>query len=251
MSGVKPTISCLKSCFDVAFANKETLVAKGRYINKLIGKKKSKLIPIDSEISSLYQLKKYILEFKQEETILKYGITASGGSLRDKTNQDLINTTKDEVLNHPNWKMGKKITIDSATLLNKAFEVIECIQYFNINLEDVEVLQERTSHVHAFIKTNVCTYYFISQPDMKDNILYAISDSRVDSTKIFTNNDNHPLTQLSLNKYPLFTHCLTIYKKNPNLMSKYINVSQHAANLFINDKIIYVELIKYMLNKVR
>ena len=123
--GLMPTAVAIENGRDVLLANKETLVIGGEIINKMAQEKKVKIIPIDSEHSAIYQL----INDKNKDDIKKLLITASGGSLRDKSKEELATVTKDEVLHHPNWKMGNKITVDSATMINKGFELIEAHYY--------------------------------------------------------------------------------------------------------------------------
>ena len=126
-SGLKPTISAIKSKKDIALANKETLVVAGKYIMSLSEEYEVKILPVDSEHSAIYQC----LVGERPSTVEKIYLTASGGPFLNKEKKDLLNVSKKEALKHPNWSMGAKISIDSATLMNKGLEVIEARWLFN------------------------------------------------------------------------------------------------------------------------
>ena len=125
--GFLPTLCAIEHHKDVALANKETLVVGGKFIKESIQKNQVKLLPVDSEHSAIYQC---MMGYEKED-VKRLIITASGGSFRDKTRDELKNVTKEEALAHPNWSMGAKITIDSATMMNKGFEVIEAHYLFD------------------------------------------------------------------------------------------------------------------------
>ncbi|MDO9628804.1 MAG: 1-deoxy-D-xylulose-5-phosphate reductoisomerase, partial [Acholeplasmataceae bacterium] len=144
-AGLRPTVEAIKSGKDIALANKETLVMAGDYIKELIDTYRVKLYPIDSEHSALWQT----LDGEDPKNIFKVVITASGGTFRDLKREDLVNVTLDEALKHPNWSMGAKITIDSATMMNKGLEVIEAHHLFNLPYEKIETVLHRESVVHG------------------------------------------------------------------------------------------------------
>ena len=171
-SGLRPTVNAIKSGKDVALANKETLVVAGKLINQLIEKYKVKLIPIDSEHSALLQC----LAGENISSVSKIILTASGGPFRNKTLKQMKDITVDEALSHPNWKMGKKITIDSATMMNKGLEVIEAKWLFKTETEKIDVLIHPQSVIHSmveFIDGSIKAQLGI--PDMKIPIQYAIT----------------------------------------------------------------------------
>jgi len=171
-SGLRPTVNAIKSGKDVALANKETLVVAGKLINQLIEKYKVKLIPIDSEHSALLQC----LAGENISSVAKIILTASGGPFRNKTLKQMKDITVDEALSHPNWKMGKKITIDSATMMNKGLEVIEAKWLFKTETEKIDVLIHPQSVIHSmveFIDGSIKAQLGI--PDMKIPIQYAIT----------------------------------------------------------------------------
>lgn len=155
-TGLVPTVHTIEKGIDLALANKESLVVGGELIKKLLKKSTSHLYPIDSEHVALQKL----INSHSREDIDSLIITCSGGSFRDKTRKELENVTVKEALNHPSWKMGAKITIDSATLVNKGFEIIEAYYLFDFPLDKIQVLLHDESIIHSLIK-------------MKDNSLVA------------------------------------------------------------------------------
>ncbi|HMS66105.1 MAG TPA: 1-deoxy-D-xylulose-5-phosphate reductoisomerase [Ignavibacteria bacterium] len=171
-SGLNPTVNAIKSGKDIALANKETLVIAGKLINDLIEKHKVKLIPIDSEHSAILQC----LAGEDKKSVKKIILTASGGPFRNKTYDELKTISVNEALIHPNWKMGAKITIDSATMMNKGLEVIEAKWLFEIDNDSIEVLIHPQSVIHSmveFIDGSVKAQLGI--PDMKIPIQYAVT----------------------------------------------------------------------------
>lgn len=172
MIGLEPTYAAAKSGKNIALANKETLVAGGALIMKTVSEKGGKLIPVDSEHSAIYQC----LAGNDPKNINRLILTASGGPFRGKTKKDLENVSVAEALNHPNWKMGKKITIDSATLMNKGLEVIEAHWLFNTPPNQIEVLVHPESIIHSMVEYK--DHSILAQlgaADMRGPINYAFS----------------------------------------------------------------------------
>lgn len=171
-SGLSPTLSAIQSGKNIALANKETLVIAGKIINKLLQKHKTGLYPIDSEHSAIFQC----LIGEPADSVSKLIITASGGPLRNKSMEEIKHTTVEEALNHPNWVMGKKITIDSATMMNKGLEIIEAHWLFNLPPEKLEVLIHPQSVVHSMVefKDNSIKAQ-LGIPDMKIPIQFALT----------------------------------------------------------------------------
>ena len=171
-AGLEPTIEALKAGKDIALANKETLVVAGEHITRLAARNKSNIIPVDSEHSAIFQC----LAGEADNQIEKIILTASGGPFREKTYEQLKNITKNEALMHPNWCMGDKITIDSATMMNKGLEVIEARWLFNLSPEQIEVIIHPQSVIHSivqFIDGSMKAQMGI--PDMRIPIQYALS----------------------------------------------------------------------------
>ena len=171
-AGLAPTIEAIKLGKRIALANKETLVTAGKFIISLCKKYHSELIPVDSEHSAIFQC----LCGEDKNDIRKIILTASGGPFLNKTKNQLESVTIEEALNHPNWKMGNKITIDSATMMNKGLEVIEAYWLFNLMKEQIEVIIHPQSIIHSMVEFNDGSIKAqLSLPDMKLPILYAIT----------------------------------------------------------------------------
>ncbi|PGD64010.1 1-deoxy-D-xylulose-5-phosphate reductoisomerase [Bacillus wiedmannii] len=170
--GILPTIEALKNGKDIAIANKETLVAAGHIVTATAEKYKRKLIPVDSEHSAIFQC----LNGENEKEISNLIITASGGAFRDKSRAEMINLKASEALKHPNWQMGAKLTIDSATLMNKGLEVIEAHWLFNIPYEKIQVLVHKESIIHSMVEFQDGSIMAqLGQPDMKTPIQYSFT----------------------------------------------------------------------------
>lgn len=171
-AGLKPTISAIKAGKRIGLANKETLVVAGELITKLSGKHKAEIIPVDSEHSALFQCMVGEMDNPVEKVIL----TASGGPFRHKSYDYLKKVTQIQALKHPNWDMGAKITIDSATLMNKGFEVIEAKWLFDLTPQQIEVVVHPQSIIHSMVQfTDSSIKAQMGMPDMKLPIQYALS----------------------------------------------------------------------------
>lgn len=171
-AGLAPTIEAIKLKKRIALANKETLVVAGELIINLCKTYGAELIPVDSEHSAIFQC----LVGEDSKHINKIILTASGGPFLSKTKEELAHVTIDEALNHPNWKMGNKITIDSATMMNKGLEVIEAYWLFNLPKEKIEVVIHPQSIIHSMVEfTDGSLKAQLSSPNMKLPILYALT----------------------------------------------------------------------------
>ena len=170
--GLRPTLEAIKKGITIAIANKETLVTAGHLVMQAAKEYNVPILPVDSEHSALFQA----MNGEKRSEIAKLIITASGGSFRDRTREELKNVTVKDALNHPNWSMGSKITIDSATMMNKGLEVIEARVLFDIAYDDIEVLLHRESIIHSMVEfhdTSVIAQ--LGTPDMRIPIQYALS----------------------------------------------------------------------------
>ncbi|MCX8023186.1 MAG: 1-deoxy-D-xylulose-5-phosphate reductoisomerase [Syntrophorhabdaceae bacterium] len=174
--GLEPTLYSLRAGKILALANKESLVMAGRVVSKLLKKHNGRLIPIDSEHSALFQVMKKI----RRSELSKITITASGGPFRGKKKKFLEEVRPEEALTHPTWKMGKKVTLDSATLMNKGLEVIEARWLFNLDPERIKVLVHPESIIHGMVEcTDGSIFAYMAHPDMKIPISYAINEGRI------------------------------------------------------------------------
>ena len=171
MIGIRPTIAAVNAGIDIALANKETLVTAGHIIVPLAKEKHVNIYPVDSEHSAIYQC----LKAQDRSMVDKILLTASGGPFLGRKYDELKDVTLNDALNHPNWSMGKKITIDSASLVNKGLEVIEAKWLFDVDIKDVEVIVHPQSIIHSMVqfKDNAILAQ-LGLPDMKLPIQYAL-----------------------------------------------------------------------------
>jgi len=170
--GLESTLEAIKQQKTIALANKETLVTAGHLVMAAAAKYQSPILPVDSEHSALFQS----MNGEKRSQVSKLILTASGGSFRDRTRKELERVTIQDALNHPNWSMGAKITIDSATMMNKGLEVIEAQVLFDMSYDDIEVLLHRESIIHSMVEfhdTSVMAQ--LGTPDMRVPIQYALS----------------------------------------------------------------------------
>jgi len=171
-AGLRPTVAAIESGKDIALANKETLVVAGELITSLVEKHQVKLLPVDSEHSAIFQC----LAGEEANPIEKIILTASGGPFRGKTLNDLLQVTKAQALKHPNWTMGAKITIDSASLMNKGLEVIEAKWLFGLEYDQIDVIIHPQSIIHSLVQFQDGSLKAqLGLPDMKLPIQYALT----------------------------------------------------------------------------
>lgn len=171
MIGIRPTIAAIEAGKDIALANKETLVTAGHIIMPLAKEKNVRILPVDSEHSAVFQA----LNGENGKQVSRILLTASGGPFRGKTRKELENVQPEDALKHPNWAMGQKITIDSATLVNKGLEVMEAKWLFGAELEQIEVVVQPQSVIHSMVEfTDGAVMAQLGTPDMKLPIQYAL-----------------------------------------------------------------------------
>ncbi|MBS6520307.1 MAG: 1-deoxy-D-xylulose-5-phosphate reductoisomerase [Clostridiales bacterium] len=171
MIGIRPTIEAIKAGKDIALANKETLVTAGHIIMPLAKEYQVAILPVDSEHSAIFQS----LQGGQEKALHKILLTASGGPFRKKTREELLDIQVEDALKHPNWEMGRKITIDSSTLVNKGLEVIEAKWLFDVSLDQIEVVVHPQSIIHSMVEyVDGAIIAQLGTPDMKLPIQYAL-----------------------------------------------------------------------------
>lgn len=191
MIGIRPTMAAISAGKDIALANKETLVTAGHLIMPLAKEKGVKILPVDSEHSAIFQC----LHGEQKRQVEKILITASGGPFRGRTREELKNVKVEDALKHPNWSMGRKITIDSATLVNKGLEVMEAKWLFDVDFDQIEVVVQPQSIIHSMVQfQDGAVMAQLGTPDMRLPIQYALyypdrlylNDERLDFAKIGT-----------------------------------------------------------------
>jgi len=243
MIGIQPTMEAIKAGKDIALANKETLVTAGHIIMPLVKQYGVKLLPVDSEHSAIFQS----LRGESGAKIEKILLTASGGPFRGKKRDELLHITPEDALKHPNWFMGKKITIDSSTLVNKGLEVMEAKWLFDVEPDQIEVLIQPQSILHSAVQFN--DGGIIGQmgvPDMKLPIQYALLYPERDSldTKRV---DFFALGQMTFEKpdkdtfkgLPLAYRAL---ERGGNIPTVYNAANEFAVAKFLNHKISYLDI---------
>lgn len=227
--------------FDIALANKETVVLGGEFIFKLAEEKGVKLIPVDSEHSALYSLIK-----AHGDDVERLIITASGGPFVDR--MDLSGVSLEEALHHPTWKMGKKITIDSASLANKGLEVIEAGYLFNFKAEDITVTVHRQSIVHSLVKLrNGAIYAQLSPPDMTLPIINAISDGHLNLKDVvqpldFSTSFSLTFEKWDENRFRMLSLAYMALEKRNAYPIAYNIADEVAVNAFISGKIDFMDI---------
>lgn len=247
-AGLKPTLEGISLGKDIALANKETLVAGGEIVMKLAKEKGVRIIPVDSEHSAIFQC----LGFKRDADFRKLIITASGGAFRDLPKEKIGKMKAADALRHPNWDMGKKITIDCATLLNKGLEVIEACRLYNAPLEKVEAIIHPESIIHSMVE--FCDGVIMAQlgyPSMEIPIQLALTyPKRYETGVPFLSLAGKTLhfDNIDTDRFPCFSLALDAYKKG-GLYPCAMNAANEAAvMLYLEDKIKFydiAELISY------
>lgn len=254
MVGIRPTLAAIKKKKNIALANKETLVAAGSIIMNEARKNGVNIYPVDSEHSAIFQCLRGENTCDVENLIL----TASGGPFRGKGLNELKSVTLKEALNHPNWSMGKKITIDSATLVNKGLEVIEAVHLFDMNIDDVSVVIHPQSIIHSMVSFRDGSIKAqLGLPDMKIPIAYAlfyphrnlIEDERLDFFKMQHLDFEKP----DLNVFSGLKLAFMAGKKAGNMTAIFNAANEKAVEAFLNEKISFLDiysLIEYAMEKV-
>lgn len=245
-TGFIPTLKAIEAKKDIALANKETLVAGGDLVKKAISKYKVNLYPIDSEHSAIFQC----IHGNRKEDIKRLIVTGSGGSFRDLPVEELENVTVEAALKHPCWSMGSKITIDSATMMNKGFEVIEAHYLFDIDYDHIDVILHRESIVHSMVEFNDGSVLAqMGNPDMRVPIQYALmypkhvecpNYHQLDLGKILSLN----FKEMDYNRYPLVAIAKEIGKYGGNLGAVLNGANDTAVALFLDHKIKFLDIEK-------
>lgn len=242
-AGLVPTLEALKAGKAIALANKETLVVAGELVMDTAIKYGAPIIPVDSEHSAIYQC----LVGESNNPIEKIILTASGGPFRTKTIDEIQNVSLKEALNHPNWCMGNKITIDSATLMNKGLEAIEAKWLFGLKPEQVEIIVHPQSIIHSMV--GFCDGSLKAQmglPDMKLPIQYALGfPNRISSNSERLNFSDFPsltFEQPDLEKFPNLRIALDCMKQGGNLACTMNAANEIAVAAFLEEKISFTDI---------
>ena len=247
LAGLKPTLDSIKFSKKIAIANKESLICAWNLIEKKLKKHKTKFIPIDSEHFSIWSLLNDSKNSKVEEII----ITASGGPFLNLAFNKFKKIKPNAAINHPNWKMGKKISIDSATMMNKVFEVIEAQRIFNIDLNKFKILIHPKSYVHAIVKfTNGLTKILIHDTSMKIpifNSIYSEKTKKIKTKKLnISNLNNLNFIKVDTKRYPSIKILKTIPKKISFYETVIVSANDELVDLFLEGKIIFQDIVKYL-----
>tara|TARA_B100000780_G_C21098761_1_gene443293 strand:+ start:695 stop:1873 length:1179 start_codon:yes stop_codon:yes gene_type:complete len=248
LAGLKPTLDAIKFSYNVAIANKESIICGWNFIERYLKKYKTNFIPIDSEHFSIWSL----IKNYQSSQIQKIYITASGGPFLKLSKIKLKKVSPKNAIKHPNWSMGKKISVDSATLMNKVFEVIEAQRIFNLPLSKFKILIHPNSYVHAIVKfTNGITKFLIHDTSMEipifnslyfDNSFKKLKSKAIDFDKI----NNLNFTEVINSKFP----SVNLLKKIPDKISLFetvlVSANDYLVESFLNKKISYPEIYRIL-----
>jgi 1-deoxy-D-xylulose-5-phosphate reductoisomerase len=243
-AALRPTLSAVPHVRRIALANKETLVMAGDIFINEVKAHKVELIPIDSEHSAILSL----IENLNPKDIARIILTASGGSLRDKTIKEMRDVTPDEALAHPNWNMGSKITIDSATMMNKGLEVIEAHHLFEIDYNQIEVVIHPESIIHSMVETSDgALFAHMGVPDMAHPILYSL---------VYPERRRNPFGRLDLetikklsfspfdnSRYPALKLCFTAGKQGGTMPAVLNAANEVAVDAFLEKRILFTDII--------
>ncbi len=247
IAGLRPTLSAIEAGKTIALANKETLVTGGETVNRKANEKGVKIIPVDSEHSAIFQS----LQGAPEKSLKKILLTASGGPFYGKTREELENVTIKQALNHPNWSMGAKITVDSATMMNKGLEVIEAVHLFGITADNIEVLIHRQSILHSGAElSDGAVIAQLGTPDMRLPIQYALTyPDRSDfaferlsladiGTLTFARPDNRTFRCLPL--------CIEAIKRGGLAPAAVNGANEEAVRMFLEGRIKFLQIADFV-----
>ena len=247
MIGIRPTIAAIESGKTIALANKETLVTAGHIIMPLAKEKGVKILPVDSEHSAIFQS----MNGEKKDQVEKILLTASGGPFRGKKTEDLLNIQVEDALKHPNWSMGRKITIDSATLVNKGLEVIEAKWLFDVSLDQIQVVVHPQSIIHSMVQyKDGGIIAQLGTPDMKLPIQYALfyPDRRdLPGKKL----DFYELSQMTFEKPDTDTFyglklAYDAAKTGGSMPTVYNAANEKAVSLFLDRKIKFLQIPEFI-----
>ena len=250
-SGLAPTISAIKANKDIALANKETLVVAGELVTELLKKSTSKVIPVDSEHSAIYQC----LVGEEPQSVKRLIITASGGPFRTFDAERLKTVTVKDALRHPNWDMGAKITIDSATMLNKAFEIIEAHWLFGIDANRIDAVVHPQSIIHSMVEfVDGAVKAQLGLPDMHLPIRYALGDA----SRLATNEPSLTLADYAnltfeapdANRFPGINLSYYALEKGGNAACVINAANEIAVAAFLREQIGFLDIYKIILQSL-
>ena len=241
-SGLKPTVELIKNGIDIALSNKESLVLGGHFIMPLARKNNVKIIPVDSEHSAIFQC----LHGENHSNLKKIILTGSGGPFLEKPLEDFDKITPTEALKHPNWNMGAKISIDSATMMNKALELIEALWLFNIDIKQIEISIHPQSIVHSMVEFIDGSYKaHLGVPDMKVPIQYALTYPTRNKLSV----DSLDLSNLNLefklpdyDRYPILAFVEELIHVGGNRVAVMSIANDYIVQKFLDEKISFNQI---------
>ena len=240
--GLKPSITALENDKILCLANKESLVVGGEIINGLLANGKGKLYPIDSEHVAIAKCLAV-----DNQNVDKIIITASGGPFRNLRRDQLTDITPEQALAHPNWKMGKKITVDSATMVNKTFEVIEAYYLFGYDFSKIDIILNLNSYVHSIVRYNDGTYRAdVGKPDMRVPIKYALYQGLTDYQTVVTDNldsiKNTEFGKFDIKRFPIINVANKVIKEKGTLGAIFNAANEEAVRAFLNHEIPFLAI---------
>ncbi|WP_018132525.1 1-deoxy-D-xylulose-5-phosphate reductoisomerase [Effusibacillus pohliae] len=249
--GLRPTLEAIAAGKDIALANKETLVAAGHLVTDLAARRGCRILPVDSEHSAIFQC----VHGEQTKEVRRILLTASGGAFRDKKREEMARATREDALAHPNWSMGAKITVDSATLMNKGLEVIEAHWLFGLPYERIEVLIHPQSIVHSLVEfQDRSVLAQLGTPDMRVPIQYALSYPRrlaadwpsLDLLAVGTLTFREP----DWDRFPILGLAYQAGKTGGSMPAVLNAANEAAVDLFLQEKIGFLEIEKTLLGVI-
>ncbi len=243
IAGLMPTVTAIKAKRKIALANKETLVAAGETVNSLLTENNVTMLPVDSEHCAIHQC----IDGRKKEEIAKLVLTASGGSMFGKTRDELKNVTVSDALCHPNWNMGKKITVDSTSLANKGLELIEAVRLFGISEDKIDVLVHRESIVHSMASftdgsvmaqmavpdMRLCIQYALTYPEKKKGLTCPLDLSKIGKLT-FYNVDN--------NAFPTVNLARKAIRLGGVMPAVFNGANEACVDLFLREKIKFTDI---------
>ncbi|MGB3161178.1 MAG: 1-deoxy-D-xylulose-5-phosphate reductoisomerase [Carnobacterium sp.] len=250
--GLRPTLAAIEAGKEVALANKETLVMAGELVMSLAERKNVKIFPLDSEHSAIFQC----LQGEKLEHVSQLLITASGGSFRDYSRSELTHVSVSDALNHPNWAMGKKITVDSASMMNKGLEVIEARWLFNMDYDKIKILLHRESIVHSLVQFIDGTIKAqLGANDMREPIQYALGFPE----RMAIKNPNYfdlvsigklHFEEMNFERFPLLQLAFDTGRIGGTAPTVMNAANEIAVNAFINGKLSFLDIEKLVYKAV-
>ena len=247
MMGIEPTLAAIEAGKDIALANKETLVCAGHLIMPLARERGVRIFPVDSEHSAVFQC----LAGNEKNRIRRLFLTASGGPFRGYTKEALSRVTKEEALRHPNWSMGRKISVDSSTMVNKGLEVLEAGWLFDVAPSQIEVLIQPTSLIHSMVEfEDGAILAQLGTPDMRLPIQYALNypkrlpalGEKLDFTKI----SSLALEKPDLSVFEGLALAYRVMEEGDSYPAVYNIANEYAVDAFLKDRIAYRDISRYI-----